>query len=93
MTSTFSRNDEHLARTYLAKPEMITQAILDKRWNEVATVISFAQTDASPDLAATDPGLYREIRENITRFYLRGGGALNLEKIESLAAQSPISNP
>lgn len=87
MTSTFSRNEELLARTYLAKPDLLTQAILEKRWGEVATVISFAQTDASPELAATDPGLYREIRENVTRFYLRGGGALNLEKIKALAAQ------
>lgn len=34
----------------------------------------------------TDPALYRVLREGITQFHLRGGGALSLEKVEALAA-------
>ena len=37
------------------------------------------------ELAATDPALYRTLREGITRFFLRGGGSLNLAKLEALA--------
>ena len=33
--------------------------------------------------------LYRTLREGVTRFYLRGGGALDLQKIEALAAGQP----
>ncbi len=88
MTSNFTRNQELLARTYLAKPDLLTQAIIDKRWGDVALAVSFAQADAPVELGSTDPALYREIRENITRFYLRGGGAINLAKIKALADQS-----
>ncbi|NQX02763.1 hypothetical protein HQ447_19050 [bacterium] len=85
MTSSFSRSEEILARSYLAKPDLLAQAIIDKRWSDVATTVSFAETDAPTELASTDPGLYREIRESITRFYLRGGGSLDLEKIRLLS--------
>jgi hypothetical protein len=36
------------------------------------------------ELAATDPALFRTLREQITRFFLRGGDVLSPEK---LAAQ------
>jgi len=35
----------------------------------------------------TDPALYRSLREAVTTFYLRGGGALNLDKLRKLANQ------
>jgi hypothetical protein len=34
----------------------------------------------------TDPALYKTLRDQITLFHLRGGGALNLEALERLAA-------
>jgi hypothetical protein len=92
MTSHFSRSEEILARLCLAKPDLLTQAIMERRWHDVATVVAFAETDAPPDLASTDPGLYRETRENITRFYLRGGGSLDLAKIRQLS-NSPMITP
>jgi len=36
-------------------------------------------------LAQTDPALYRELREQITRFFLRGGDVFSLEKLEARA--------
>ncbi|MBU6300866.1 MAG: hypothetical protein KGS60_04880 [Verrucomicrobia bacterium] len=45
----------------------------------------YAQHDVPTELAATDPALYRTLREGVIRFYLRGGGALNLAKLEALA--------
>jgi len=32
----------------------------------------------------TDPALYKTLRDQITRFHLRGGGAINLAKLERL---------
>lgn len=92
MTRNFTRDEELLALTYLAKPDLLTQAMMEKRWNDVATTLSFAEADAPLDLASTDPRLYRQIRENVTRFYLRGGGALSLQKLRQLAAQTPPSD-
>lgn len=80
-----SRSDEIVARSYLAEPDMLAQAIVDKRWRDVAATVAFAEADAPRDLASTDPALYRQTRDNITRFYLRGGGALDLAKIRHLA--------
>ncbi|MBC7981281.1 MAG: hypothetical protein H7Y36_12030 [Armatimonadetes bacterium] len=93
MTSNFSRNEELVARSCLADPDLLAQAILDKRWSDVAATVAFAEADAPVDLASTDPGLYREIRENITRFYLRGGGSLNLQKLRALSNSPPSSHP
>jgi len=33
---------------------------------------------------AADPALYRQFREQITRFYLRGGDVLSLRRLEAL---------
>ena len=90
MTSTLSRSEEIIARDYLAKPDLLAQAILDKRWFEVAATVEFAEADVSPELASTDPALYRQTRENITRFYLRGGASLSLTKIRQLAASASV---
>jgi hypothetical protein len=35
--------------------------------------------------AQTDPALYRQLREQITRFFLRGGDVLSLRRLEALA--------
>jgi hypothetical protein len=52
----------------------------------VAALLRYVKHDVPPSLAQTDPALYRTLRDGITLFHLRGGGALSLEKIESLAA-------
>jgi hypothetical protein len=90
MISTISRSEEILARAYLAEPDLLAQAILDKRWSDVAATVAFAQADVPTDLATTDPALYRQTRHNITRFYLRGGASFDLEKIRRMA-ETPAS--
>ncbi|MCX6866751.1 MAG: hypothetical protein NTV46_11145 [Verrucomicrobia bacterium] len=60
----------------------------ERRWADVAIAVEFAESDIPRDLAITDPALYRSLRDAITRFYLRGGGALNLEKLRHLANQA-----
>ena len=77
------------ARTLLTGPDGVARALKERRWADVGAAVEFAETDLPKDLAITDPALYRTLREAITRFYLRGGGALNLEKLRRLA--NPIS--
>lgn len=81
-----AREEELTARHLLEHPEELGIYLKEKRWAEVAAVVRYARRDVPPDLAATDPALYRTLREGVTRFFLRGGGALNLAKLEALAA-------
>jgi hypothetical protein len=81
-----AREEELTARHLLEHPEELGVYLKEKRWAEVAALVRYARRDVPPDLAATDPALYRTLREGVTRFYLRGGGVLNLAKLEELAA-------
>lgn len=54
----------------------------EKRWAELVAVVRFARRDVPPSLAQTDPALYRRLREQITRFFLLGGDAFSLPKLE-----------
>jgi hypothetical protein len=69
----------------LEHPELLGIRLRERRWAEVAALVRYAQRDVPQELAVTDPALYRTLREQITRFFLRGGGALNLKKLEELA--------
>ncbi len=80
-----TRHQELVARRILTQPTGVAGAMRDRRWSDLAIAVEFARRDVPPDLAATDPALYRTLRDSITRFYLRGGGALNLEKLRRLA--------
>lgn len=86
MTHTVTREQEILAKKLIADPDAFASAIIERRWTDLATALEFAQTDVSPELAATDPALYRKTRDSITLFYLRGGGSLSLENIRKLAS-------
>ena len=81
-----AREEELTAREMLEKPELLARRLKERRWADVAALVRYARHDVPPELAMTDPALYRSLRDGVTRFYLRGGGALNLEKIEALAA-------
>lgn len=89
MKSTLSRNEELTARHLLAEPGRLGVALKERRWADVAALVSFVREhDTSHELAMTDAALYKTLRQQITTFYLRGGGALNLEKLRQLANQS-----
>jgi hypothetical protein len=79
-----AREEELTARALLADQAQIDICLQQKRWAELAAVVRFARRDAPPQLAQTDPALYRELREQITRYFLRGGDVLSLEKLEAL---------
>ena len=73
------------ARALLADPAQVDVYLRQKRWAELAALVRFARRDAPVQLAQTDPALYRQLREQITRFFLRGGDAFSLKRLETLA--------
>ncbi len=80
-----AREEELTARTLLEDPSLVDAYLKEKRWAELAALVRFARRDVPVQLAQTDPALYRRLREQITRFYLRGGDVFSLEKLEALA--------
>ena len=80
-----AREEELIARDLLAHPEQVNIYFHQKRWAELAALVRFARRDVPVQLAQTDPALYRQLREQITRFFLRGGEVLSLKKLEALA--------
>ena len=80
-----AREEELIARALLADQAQIDVYLAQKRWPELAALVRFAQRDVPVQLAQTDPALYRQLREQITRFFLRGGDVLSLKRLEVLA--------
>ena len=80
-----AREEELTARALLADQEQIDVYLRQKRWAELAALVRFVRRDVPAQLAQTDPALYRQLREQITRFFLRGGDVLSLKQLETLA--------
>lgn len=80
-----AREEELIARDLLEHQEQIDICLKNKEWAKLAALVRYARTDAPKSLIHTDPALYRHLRECITTFYLRGGDAFSLEKLEELA--------
>jgi hypothetical protein len=80
-----AREEELTARALLADQEQIDVFLRQKRWAELAALVRFVRRDVPAQLAQTDPALYRQLREQITRFFLRGGDVLSLKQLEALA--------
>jgi hypothetical protein len=81
-----AREADLTAREMLLKPELLPRRIKERRWADVAALVRYVKRDVPTDLALTDPALYQSLRSGVTHFYLRGGGALNLARLEELAA-------
>ena len=80
-----AREEELIARALLADQAQIDVYLAQKRWPELAALVRFARRDVPVQLAQTDPALYRQLREQITRFFLRGGDVFSLKRLEVLA--------
>ena len=80
-----AREEELIARALLADSAQVDVYFQQKRWAELAALVRFAHRDVPVQLAQTDPALYRQLREQITRFFLRGGDAFCLKRLEKLA--------
>ena len=53
----------------------------------LALLIFQARIAWHQEYAATDPALYRTLRDQITRFFLRGGASFSEERLARLAEQ------
>ncbi len=82
-----ARQRELTARNLLAHPEQIPVFLKERKWEQLAALVEFAEKDALPSLAHTDPALYRTLRQQITEFRLRGWSCLNLKKLKELAGE------
>ena len=80
-----ARQSELVARHLLAHPEQIAVYLKQRRWEDLAALVEFAEQDAPRSLTHTDPALYRMLREQITDFRVRGWSCLNLKKLKELA--------
>lgn len=85
-----ARQRELTARHLLAHPEQIPVQLKQRRWQELAALVEFAEKDAPRSLTHTDPALYRMLRQQITEFRLRGWSYLDLKKLKKLAEESSI---
>lgn len=81
-----AREEELIARALLADQALVDVYHQQKRWAELAALVRFTRRDVPVQLAQTDPALYRQLREQITRFFLRGGDVFSLKQLESLAS-------
>jgi hypothetical protein len=82
-----ARQRELTARHLLAHPEQVPVYLKQRRWQELAALVEFAEKDAPPSLTNTDPALYRMLRQQITEFRLRGWSCLSLKKLKELAGE------
>ena len=74
------REEELVARALIEDQAQIDAYWHQQRWAELAALVRYASRAAPPALAQTDPAHYRELRQQITRFFPRGGEVLSLEK-------------
>ena len=79
------REQELIARHLLEHQDEIDVCFKNQEWAKLAALVRYAQQDAPKSLIHTDPALYRHLRQCITRFFLRGGDAFSLEKLEAMA--------
>jgi len=66
----------------------IARALKERRWAELAAVAEIAQRDVDPKLAATDPALYRALRDALTLYHLRGYHALDVAMLRQKDKES-----
>jgi hypothetical protein len=83
-----AREQELIAREMLARPELLGIRLRERRWGDVAALVEYVKRGVPDDLAMTDPALFRTLHDQITHFYLRGGGALSLAALNRLAARA-----
>ncbi|MBI5383161.1 MAG: hypothetical protein HZA90_00590 [Verrucomicrobia bacterium] len=79
------RDEELVARTLLADPALVNRYWKEQRWAELAALVRYARRDVPAALAQTDPALYRQLRNQITRFFLLGGDVFSVEALERKA--------
>jgi hypothetical protein len=76
---------ERLGRLHIYRPPVENLVAAKLIRAELAALVRYARRDVPVALAQTDPALYRQLREQITRFFLLGGDTFSLESLEKKA--------
>lgn len=84
-----AREREILARHLLRAQSCIPELIAQRKWRELYCLAEFVEQDVDPELIATDPALYRTLRNQVTELNLAGFGRLNRAALEELIGQLP----
>ena len=87
------RQKELIARHLLAHQAEIPAYLKERRWEELAALVEFANNDAPKSLLPTDPALYQTLRQQITKYRLSGWSCFNLKRLRELAAERAESAP
>jgi hypothetical protein len=61
-------------------------------WELLREIARLAMQDAPHELAATDPALFASWRTAVTRYHLRGWGAMTPEKLDRVIPDSSHSS-
>ncbi len=77
-----------LLRRFLQEDLAIARALKERRWAELAAVAEIAERDVDPELAATDPALYRALCDALTLYHLRGYHALDVAMLRRMERES-----
>jgi len=80
-------------KEYLEDELAVARLLNERRWADLLAVVRFVETDVDPELAVTDPALYKVLRDAITKFYMRGYGCLDASLLqEKVTAGSRLRN-
>lgn len=85
-----ARERELVARDLLSHQEKIPQFMAAHRWEELHALAAFVSKDIAKDIAQTDPALFRTLRSQVTEYYIKGWGSLNLAHLSKLAQGKPV---
>jgi hypothetical protein len=66
----------------------IAKVIKDRDWELLEEIARLAQADASPDLAATDPALFKAWRDAVTRFHKAGWSHMTPERVAKIRRET-----
>lgn len=80
-----ARAAELAARNLILRPKDVPRYFAEGRFEELAALADYLKHDVPRDLAATDPALYRTLREGITELTVMGFGDLNAAALRKMA--------
>lgn len=64
------------------------KVVAAKEWARLLNVMRLVKQDVSPELALTDPALFKTLRDAITRLYVQGWVPRSVRKLEKLVGEN-----
>lgn len=83
-----SKEQETDAIHLLLNYDAFLAAVGNKDWDRVLNVLKYAKQDISSELAQTDPALYKNLRDAVTRLHIQGWIPKSLRGLEKMVCGS-----